>query len=961
MLLDFLYYIFIFPIEWGIDIIYFLAYKITGSYGWAVFMLSLCVNTIILPLYNYAEKLQNKERAKQLILKPFVDIIKKHYKGTKRFMLTAAYYRQMKYNPISGLKTLIGFAIQVPFFIAAFNYLENLDEIKEVSFFLIKDLSKPDGLFILGETTINLLPIIMTIVNLISLATYSKFMLKKEINQGVFIAFLFLLLLYNSASILVIYWTLNNVYSLIKNYYYSVVNTPLENKKTYPNSFMSFLLKNKIDVIFWLLSILLYFTSILLLKERYMSAYLTTIWSVGFIAMYFLFRSISKIKLVKSKILKGVIYFFILFSIIIALDRLIVIEKVRIFRHAPSQELLIVFSYLIIVLINISNWLKKVNSFVYSPSNKTQNVSIFISLGIINSIIFILGPILFYASDTSISDNKFIIIKKFIPYFISIQALTFIAFVFIKPSIKKYITFLFKYLSFVIVLYFFVFIKDIGTIHHFVIQSDVKFLSLRNPIFQIYDILIYLITLVILIKFYNIRWFKEVLSISVILFVSIFGLSIYEFYKIENKQTIAVNLKGKGNVPKYHKQLASLSNKHKNVLHIVLYGFTAGHLPEIFSIDTTLTKKLNGFVWYKNTLATSMTTIGSEPSLHGGKKLAPLEVNRVNDTRFTLEEKIAKGYNYLLDTIKNNSNFDYVLSSVDLVTCKQILLAVNNPEKIKLCLDYGFEKDYVNKTKLYDNNSDIKLLSFISVFRLLPFTFKRKLYDFGKWNGYNTGESIYQEVEKNFSFLETFTNDFVVDSTSKKGTFIYYKSMLSHSPYGIDTSYCKIVEKNELNLYFKKDNISQYRAQLYTEKCILNKLTRLFKRLKEKNIYDNTKIIISSDHSGEYNSMMYSKLESLSKKIKAHALFLYKDFNAKNDMQIDTKLVSTSDIVDISLVGKKVTHNVKYYLEVTSHIFNQNKSTFNIEKIYRVKNSMFKKENWAEISFEEYLKENKNK
>ena len=80
----------------------------------------------------------------------------------------------------------------------------------------IKDLGAPDGLIVIGGIAINLLPILMTLINVISSALYLKgFPLKTKIQLYGMAAF-FLVFLYNSPSALVFYWTLNNLFSLIK-------------------------------------------------------------------------------------------------------------------------------------------------------------------------------------------------------------------------------------------------------------------------------------------------------------------------------------------------------------------------------------------------------------------------------------------------------------------------------------------------------------------------------------------------------------------------------------------------------------------------------------------------------------------------------------------------------------------------------------------------------------------------
>ena len=112
--------------------------------------------------------------------------------------------------------------IQIPFFIAAYKLLSGLPMLNNASFWFLKDLGKPDELLYVAGMHINVLPIFMTLINIIASAVYSKGLTIKEKLQLYITAAVFLLLLYNSPSGLVFYWTLNNIFSLFKNIFYRI-------------------------------------------------------------------------------------------------------------------------------------------------------------------------------------------------------------------------------------------------------------------------------------------------------------------------------------------------------------------------------------------------------------------------------------------------------------------------------------------------------------------------------------------------------------------------------------------------------------------------------------------------------------------------------------------------------------------------------------------------------------------
>jgi YidC/Oxa1 family membrane protein insertase len=216
-MLNFLYYIFIFPLESGMKFVLTTAYGICQNYGISIVVMSLAVNIVLLPLYYLAEYWQGKEREIKKKMEPEINKIKAAFTGEKRYYYINAIYKRFKYHPLYSIRVSFGFLIQVPFFIAAYHYLSHLEKLTGESFLFIYDLFAPDKLINFGTVAINVLPIIMTAVNIFSSYIYTKNLGKNEKIQLWALALLFLVLLYNSPAALVFYWTCNNIFSLIKN------------------------------------------------------------------------------------------------------------------------------------------------------------------------------------------------------------------------------------------------------------------------------------------------------------------------------------------------------------------------------------------------------------------------------------------------------------------------------------------------------------------------------------------------------------------------------------------------------------------------------------------------------------------------------------------------------------------------------------------------------------------------
>ena len=213
---------FIGPLKLVFEVIFQISYTLIHNPGISIIFLSLAMNFLVLPLYKRADAMQIKARDAEARLKPGIDHIKKTFSGSERMMVLQTYYKQNHYSPANSLHGSVSLLLEVPFFMAAYQFLSRLELLKGVSFGPIKDLGVPDAMITIGGVAINVLPILMTLINFASAALYLKgFPLRTKI-QTYGIAVVFLVFLYGSPAGLVFYWTLNNVFSLCKNIVFKI-------------------------------------------------------------------------------------------------------------------------------------------------------------------------------------------------------------------------------------------------------------------------------------------------------------------------------------------------------------------------------------------------------------------------------------------------------------------------------------------------------------------------------------------------------------------------------------------------------------------------------------------------------------------------------------------------------------------------------------------------------------------
>ncbi|MBQ8165902.1 MAG: YidC/Oxa1 family membrane protein insertase, partial [Lachnospiraceae bacterium] len=161
-LFDIIYTILIGPLQLIFEVIYAVANRFIGHPGLAIIVLSLIMNFLVLPLYRRADAMQEEARDMDLKLSKGVKHIKKSFSGDERMMILQAYYRQNNYKPTDALNGSVSLLLEIPFFMAAYQFLSHLNILNGVSLGPITDLGAQDGLIHIGGLDINLLPILMT-------------------------------------------------------------------------------------------------------------------------------------------------------------------------------------------------------------------------------------------------------------------------------------------------------------------------------------------------------------------------------------------------------------------------------------------------------------------------------------------------------------------------------------------------------------------------------------------------------------------------------------------------------------------------------------------------------------------------------------------------------------------------------------------------------------------------------
>ncbi len=200
---------------------------LVGRAWLAILLLSLTVKLAMAPLIVVAERWQAEVNRIRSRLEPELAAIRRAYKGEEAHKRTLAVYRDQGVSHFYTLKSLAGFLIQVPIFIAAFDMLGENVRLDGEGFLWIADLAAPDRAaalpfalpFFGGD--LNLLPFLMTAMTVAAARLQEDPSLAAELRHGqrlrlYAMAGIFFILLYTFPAGMVLYWTANNFWHLLR-------------------------------------------------------------------------------------------------------------------------------------------------------------------------------------------------------------------------------------------------------------------------------------------------------------------------------------------------------------------------------------------------------------------------------------------------------------------------------------------------------------------------------------------------------------------------------------------------------------------------------------------------------------------------------------------------------------------------------------------------------------------------
>ena len=827
------YTLIIYPIESILSIFFVLFMKVFNNEAVAIVGLSTLVTVLVLPLYNMADAWQDEEREKQRNMKSKLDDIKAAFRGDERHMITNTYYRQQHYHPIMQLRSVIGVAIQVPFFIAAYHYLSHLTVLEGVSFLFLKDLSKPDGLFKIGNFSINIMPILMTVINLMSAFVYANKLTRKELVQLALMALLFLVLLYTSPSGLVLYWTMNNFYSLLKNIIYR-----------YPKS------------------------------GRVLSKVGFVITGIAFVYCLVLFiPGIKSFGLPmsgqnfkrKAFLLLLATSGFSLFSIV----ELILRGKFKIHEiNFDRKQIQPIFFLSCLILVFIAG--------LIIPSSLISS-----------------SPQEFVKFTGTIKNPLLILPSTFWKAFSGLFFLPVVLYFLFKDKVKYFITVLFTSFALIVPLNVFLFAGKYGTISknlHF----DNPTLLKASSLFCGINILAIIFCIAIVIFLLYKKYYRVISTCYMILLLTFIPMTIKYATAINKEYSRYTAINSNSTDKDTITPVFSLSKQQQNVLIIMLDRAISSFFPILLDYHPQLKEQFAGFTYYPNTVSFNDRTLMGAISVFGGYEYIPTNMNKRTD--ITLKDKQNEGLK-VLPKIFQNAGYNAVFTDPPYAGYSwipDVSVLTNDGIDCEL-LEARYTKLWLEQNRPgVDSGKKVDLMSF-SFFRMFPIAVRKIFYNEGNYLG--TGSiNIDTQFLNGFSVLDFLPQLFNYDS-DKSGCMIIYNGTTHEPVFQPNGKYivAGAIDETDIRTDYKLPfNDENTLCHFYTNLAALKRIGIFLDTLRKENVYDNTKIIIVADHGREdLNTVPFGEK---SFQAKYHPLLLMKDFDSHSEIATNNVFMTNADV-----------------------------------------------------------------
>ena len=876
------------PFKWIVALFFNWSNALFNDPGWAVVGMSVLLSLLLTPLYIWIERRKNSDKAKCAPMQAEIDKIEAVYSGRERFYYTREIQRRYHYSPWTAMIPTLGLLVQIPFLLAAYHYLSELQIFNGASFFYIKDLSKPDTIATVAGLPINLLAILMTLINLVSGWRYAESGKTKERVQYMAVAAIFLVLLYNCAASVVLYWTLSNALSLVRSEVFfrkkgavasSVIRMYVV--AAYMRTSVQFLLG--LSVVF-AVDMFFYpgatkeFGFRVATRLAHLSQFCIVVAGV-------VCAVVVAVRSRMDRCRKPFAFDFLCYLML----ALISVPFAVLFLSMPVSEQpllnwlndigLPLAAVVAVVAICIC-WdvafgidQKPCPELCGAGPRAPRRTSLLVFLLALNIALqqLFCGPVSAYASFPEGAEEVSFV--KMVALGITLSVLLAAAAAFIALALPSRLHAMFTKLLFLLFGMLFIYGNIVSADYGVLFQGHFSKAENMRPSLDlmVLEAIFVVVFVMAVFRVWNVVVAKRrmVVSILVIVAFSYFVRTGYSLVKMDG----GLKVKAGGDVVSSNGKYFRFSRNARNVVFIILDNFMGHRLGPIVDTKPELRKELEGFTWYPNTISASTYTFPDVAAIWGGEDYFPYKIG----TRMKLQDVFVSAWSSYRAKISKegwrlatSSMVEYFGGSLEGAE------AVFGEMRYRRRSDRGEKGTSVNEISLKRN----------AWLRSVPFVFRQLIYDGGRW-GCDIRELV-NPLDGAFDFLRDLgANSEVVDLPT--GLYVHIHSEATHSPFLTPVD-------GQLECIGADESF----------KWSLERVVDWLKWMKANGVYDNTRIVICSDHGVEKEKIAeldprYAKNVDDMRKAAGNippsaffALLMTKDFLGKMPFAIDrsTKTIS---------------------------------------------------------------------
>ncbi len=665
----------------------------------------------------------------------------------------------------------------------------------------------------------------MTLINCIAGEVYTRGFAFKEKAQLYGMALLFLVLLYSSPAGLVLYWTLNNVFSLLKNIYYKIKSP------------------HKLKVLLWVAAGVLLFVIIYL--------------------NYYRIGGNARVRKILTLIFASGV--FLLTAFPLAAKRI----KIDLSAYLSEKESFALFLTASLLLTFVSGLLLPTNMIVSSPQEF--------------SYVDRYASPLFFVGNTLTQAVGFCLFWPLALYFL------------FSGAVKRIFAVTTSFAALCALVNAFIFPGKYGFISTaLVFAHDVK-----HPLFEsAINLGAIAAAALVVATVVKLKKTKMLTTLSALAAFSLFALSSLNALRISGAfQSLASYRKpeeaaGATSV----EPIFSLSTKGTNVVVLMIDRAISVLVPYIFDDYPALKAKYEGFTFYPNTVSfNGYTSLGSPP-IFGGYESTPTAINARKDVPLIQKRNEAL---MMMPRIFDEHGFHVTAADLPYANDKWI------PD-MSIFAPYPNIKTYVTDsfyTDLWCKENNLVLptasgvlkrnMLWYSLLKTSPLLLREGIYGSGNWcaltrnvalrktiNGY----AVLDYLPRLVSIVDDDSNNALImnNNTTHEGSSLQapeYRPVSAVTEFG-NGKYAKTVA---------------YSINAAT----VMRLADWFQYMKDNGVYDNTRIIIVSDHGPEENVVTRNHLPF--EQDQFTAFLMVKDFNAKGDIKTDMTFMTNADVPSLAL------------------------------------------------------------